>query len=57
MRVIPAPGVLVPWPDGQARHLPPEGAEVPDGAYWQRRIADGAVTLAPVPPARAAKEK
>lgn len=57
MRVIPTPGVLVPWPDGPQRHLPPEGAEVAEGSYWLRRIAEGAVTLAPVPPPRAGKEK
>lgn len=58
MRVLPAPGLLVPWPDGPTPHLPPDGAEVPDTAYWRRRIADGAVTPAPAPnPPRAGKEK
>jgi hypothetical protein len=29
------------------RHLPAEGAEVPDTEYWRRRIADGDVILVP----------
>jgi hypothetical protein len=48
MLVIPAEGLLVPHPEAPAggpRHLPPEGAEVPDTAYWRRRLADGDVGL------------
>lgn len=56
MRVIPAPGLLVPWPDGPAPHLPPEGAEVPETTYWRRRLGDGSVTEAPASP-RTGKEK
>jgi hypothetical protein len=40
---------LVANPEARApmpRHLPPEGAEVPDTEYWRRRIADGDVVLA-----------
>jgi hypothetical protein len=56
MFVIPADGLLVPNPEaprGGPRHLPPEGAEVPDTAYWRRRLADGEVREgeAPKPPA------
>jgi len=45
------PDLLVANPEARApmpRHLPPEGAEVPDTdtEYWRRRIADGDVILA-----------
>lgn len=42
--VRPANGLLIRLPDG-AGHLPAEGMEVEDSLYWQRRIADGDVTL------------
>ena len=49
MFVKPAhPDLLVANPDALApmpRHLPNEGAEVPDSQYWRRRIADGDVIL------------
>jgi hypothetical protein len=49
MFVKPAtPDLLVANPDAVApmpRHLPAEGAEVPDTQYWRRRIADGDVIL------------
>lgn len=60
MFVIPAEGLLVPHPEaprGGPRHLPPEGAEVPDTAYWRRRLGDGDVRLAPARPVKAAKDK
>jgi hypothetical protein len=43
--LVANPEALPPMP----RHLPVEGAEVPDTQYWRRRIADGDVTLAPAP--------
>ena len=49
MFVKPAtPDLLVANPEAispMPRHLPPEGAEVPDTQYWRRRIADGDVIL------------
>ncbi len=51
MFVKPAtPDLLVANPEAIApmpRHLPAEGAEVPDTEYWRRRIADGDVILVP----------
>lgn len=44
MFVIPAPGVMVRDPDTK-RHLPAEGAEVPETGYWLRRVRDGDVIL------------
>jgi hypothetical protein len=53
MFVKPAtPDLLVANPEARPpmpRHLPAEGAEVPDTQYWRRRIADGDVILAPAP--------
>ena len=53
MFVKPAnPDLLVANPEAIApmpRHLPAEGADVPDTQYWRRRIADGDVTLLPAP--------
>jgi hypothetical protein len=50
MFVKPAhPDLLVASPEARPpmpRHLPAEGAEVPDTQYWRRRIADGDVVLA-----------
>jgi hypothetical protein len=50
MFVKPAhPDLLVANPEARPpmrRHLPAEGAEVPDTQYWRRRIADGDVVLA-----------
>ena len=46
------PDLLVANPEARPpmpRHLPAEGAEVPDSQYWRRRIADGDVVLAPAP--------
>lgn len=40
--LVANPEALTPMP----RHLPAEGAEVPDTQYWRRRIADGDVVLA-----------
>jgi hypothetical protein len=40
--LVANPEALPPMP----RHLPAEGAEVPDTQYWRRRIADGDVVLA-----------
>lgn len=39
MYVIPAKGLQIPDPD-RRDHLPPEGREVPETAYWLRRIRD-----------------
>ena len=53
MFVKPAhPDLLVANPEARPpmpRHLPAEGAEVPDSQYWRRRIADVDVVLAPAP--------
>jgi hypothetical protein len=53
MFVKPAhPDLLVANPEARPpmpRHLPAEGAEVPDSQYWRRRIADGDVVLALAP--------
>lgn len=58
MFVKPAqPDLLVANPEARPpmpRHLPPEGAEVPDTEYWRRRLADGDVVHAKPP--RAGKE-
>jgi hypothetical protein len=47
MFVKPAtPDLLVANPEARPpmpRHLPAEGAEVPDTEYWRRRLADGDV--------------
>ncbi|AOE63790.1 DUF2635 domain-containing protein [Pseudomonas corrugata] len=42
--VVPASGRSVPDPEA-ADLLPSEGREVPDNAWWRRRLADGDVTL------------
>ena len=61
MFVKPAtPDLLVANPEAIAplpRHLPAEGAEVPDSQYWRRRIADGDVVLVPPSKPRRAGEK
>lgn len=49
--VKPGEGKIVRHPDG--RILPPEGARVPQDAYWRRRLADGDVAIAK-PPAQVA---
>ena len=43
--LVANPEALPPMP----RHLPAEGADVPDTQYWRRRIADGDVILVPAP--------
>lgn len=46
MFVKPAPGLKVRDPQSK-RHLPEEGAEVPDSdSYWVRRLIDGDVVKA-----------
>lgn len=50
--VIPRDGFKVGDPALAAtpsRHLPPAGRVVEASMYWARRVADGDVTLAPVP--------
>ncbi|MDY0882305.1 DUF2635 domain-containing protein [Dongia soli] len=44
MRVKPAPGMTIVDPD---RHdiLPAEGRNVPETAYWRRRLNDGGIVL------------
>jgi len=44
MFVKPKPGVKVRDPK-TLRHLPEAGREVPDSAYWMRRLAAGDVVL------------
>lgn len=59
MFVKPAPGLVIRDPD-LLDLLPPEGREVPDAPYWQRRLADRDVlpARAPIPskPAVSAEE-
>ena len=42
--VLPAAGRVVPDPEA-GDLLPPEGREVPDSAWWRRRLADDDITL------------
>jgi len=49
MYVIPTKGFTVRDPVTK-RALPPEGADVPDNIFWQRRLRDGDVTIG-TPPA------
>lgn len=51
--VIPAAGRAVPDPQA-GDLLPVEGREVPDSAWWRRRLADGDVILKAV---KAAKQQ
>ena len=44
--VAPAVGRSVPDPEA-GDLLPVEGREVPDNAWWRRRLADGDVTTKP----------
>lgn len=46
--VRPAPGRLVRTPIS-LQPLAPEGADVVDGPYWQRRLRDGDVVEGPPP--------
>ena len=41
--VLPAAGRVVPDPEA-GDLLPPEGREVPDSAWWRRRLTDGDIT-------------
>lgn len=50
--VVPATGRAVPDPEA-GDLLPGAGREVPDNAYWRRRLADGDITVQP--PTKAAK--
>lgn len=50
MKVWPAPGRRVRDPVS-GRPLTRKGADVPDTAYWRRRLADGDVLDFPPPPA------
>lgn len=45
MKVKPAPGRAVRDPQQKYRMLPEQGGEVPDNAFWQRRLRDGDVVL------------
>lgn len=49
MYVKPKPGVIVRDPHTK-KPVPPEGREVPDERYWQRRVRDGDLVLAEPPP-------
>lgn len=49
MHVHTAPGIVIRDPD-LLDHIPPEGRDVPETAYWHRRLRDGDVILgAPAP--------
>lgn len=54
MRVKPASAEVKVRDPATRRHLPPEGAEVADTAFWRRRLADGDVmrTVTVQPPAK-----
>lgn len=45
MKVKPAPGRAVRDPQQKYRMLSEQGGEVPDNAFWQRRLRDGDVVL------------
>ncbi|SFG79561.1 DUF2635 domain-containing protein [Pseudomonas sp. NFACC45] len=49
--VLPAPGRAVPDPEA-GDLLPLEGREVPDSAWWRRRLADGDITTKTVKAAK-----
>lgn len=51
--VLPALGRAVPDPEA-GDLLPLAGREVPDNAWWRRRLADGDVTLNVAKPKKAA---
>ncbi|WP_421547824.1 DUF2635 domain-containing protein [Pseudomonas sp. QD4] len=51
--VLPALGRAVPDPEA-GDLLPVAGREVPDNAWWRRRLADGDVTLYVAKPNKAA---
>lgn len=54
MKVVPVPGRAVRDPRNM-QLLPAEGREVADGdPFWVRRVRDGDVTVAEVPPTRRA---
>jgi hypothetical protein len=53
MKVKPAPGRAVRDPQQKYRLLPEQGGEVPDNAFWQRRLRDGDVVLIEDQPADA----
>jgi hypothetical protein len=54
MKLKPAEGRAVRDPSSMAL-LPADGKEVPDNAFWRRRLRDGdVVEVAPDPPARRA---
>ena len=46
--VLPAAGRVVPDPEA-GDLLPPEGCDVPDSAWWRRRLADGDIILKTAP--------
>jgi hypothetical protein len=45
MRVKPAEGRAVRDPQQHYRLMPPEGGNVPDNTFWQRRLRDGDVVM------------
>lgn len=50
MKVKPAgPDRAIPY-EGTRELLPDDGAEVPNTAYWRRRLRDGDVVLIEEPP-------
>lgn len=55
MFVKPRKGVKVRDPESK-RHLPEEGAEVPENSYWMRRLLDGDVQTADYDAAEPADE-
>lgn len=52
--VVPAAGRSVPDPEA-GDLLPVEGREVPDNAWWRRRLADGDVKTKETPSTKAGK--
>lgn len=53
LRVIAAPGLTVPCHDGKAQITAHRAVEVPDNAYYRRRMADGDLIQATPAPAAA----
>ena len=59
LRVIAAPGLTVPCHDGKAQITAHRAVEVPDNAYYRRRMADGDLiqtVAAPAPAPQAPEE-
>lgn len=56
LRVIAAPGLTVPCHDGKTQITSHRAVEVPDSAYYRRRMADGDLLQAVLAPASAPQD-